>query len=269
MKDEAGNSVLKIFVSFFQLLGKEATDLLDASQSVTIGENKFGKVEVKGNLEKEITCPEDFLKLNEEASQNRTTATTFKNDNSSRSHALCKIRIQNTALKSLEDGEMFLVDLAGSESTADSQFHDKTLVKQTQQINESLMALKECIRNRSLLVLNERDNVRVPYRDSKLTMLLKESFELQSNMFSKTVVIANVAPAVSDMKMTINTLRFVAPLKVVARKKLNKALFEPHFDNPASWTNEMLRDWISFATQRQVDSAEFCPFETGKQILRI
>lgn len=50
----------------------------------------------------------------------------------------------------MEPGELLIIDLAGSENTADSQFHDKALQKQTKEINKSLMSLKECIRNRSL-----------------------------------------------------------------------------------------------------------------------
>jgi len=94
------------------------------------------------------------------------------------------------------------------------QFHDKELVKQTQHINKSLMALKDCIRNRALSVVNDDMSIHIPYRNSKLTLLLKESFELMSNKHSKTVIIANVGPSVSDLAMTKNTLRFVTPIKV-------------------------------------------------------
>ena len=45
---------------------------------------------------------------------------TFKNDASSRSHAVCKIRIKNNKVLSLEDGEFFIIDLAGSENNADT-----------------------------------------------------------------------------------------------------------------------------------------------------
>ena len=78
------------------------------------------------------------------------------------------------------------------------------------------MALKECIRNRALAAINPGNNYHIPYRNSKLTLLLKESFELMSNKLCKTVIIANVAPGVSDLAMTKNTLRFIAPIRVGA-----------------------------------------------------
>jgi len=94
-----------------------------------IGENTFGKVEIKGATEVHVTSPEVFLQANEFAAKNRATKATFKNDTSSRSHAVCKIRVKNTHLLSIDDGELFIIDLAGSENTADMQFHDKETVK--------------------------------------------------------------------------------------------------------------------------------------------
>ena len=94
------------------------------------------------------------------------------------------------------------------------------MVRQTQHINKSLMALKECIRNRALSALNPDKNYHIPYRNSKLTLILKDSFELMSNKHCKTTIIANVAPSVSDLAMTKNTLRFVAPIKIGAKEKV-------------------------------------------------
>ena len=85
-----------------------------------VGENKFGKCEIQGAQEVEISSPEQFLELNELAAKNRVTVSTFKNDTSSRSHAVCKIRVKNTYLESINDGEFFIIDLAGSENTADT-----------------------------------------------------------------------------------------------------------------------------------------------------
>ena len=171
-------------------------------------------------------------------------------------------------MPSLEDGELFIIDLAGSENTADTQFHDKQLIKQAQQINKSLMALKECIRNRSLSVVNENTQYHIPYRNSKLTLLLKESFELYSNKHSKTAIIANVSPSVSDQMMTKNTLRFITPIKVGSCLKIDKKRFEPNDENPATWTNEMLREWLKTKSP-SLDLDKFCPYESGKQALSI
>lgn len=84
-----------------------------------VGENTFGKVDIKGAMEIEIQNPQQFLDLNAVAAKNRTTWATFKNDTSSRSHSVCKIRLINSAMKSMEPGELFIIDLAGSENNAD------------------------------------------------------------------------------------------------------------------------------------------------------
>lgn len=81
------------------------------------------------------------------------------------------------------------------------------------------MALKECMRNRALAALHPEKDYHIPYRNSKLTLMLKDSFEMASNKLSKTVVIANVAPGVSDLAMTKNTLRFITPIKVGSTQK--------------------------------------------------
>ena len=113
-------------------------------------------------------------------------------------------------MKAAEDGFLHLIDLAGSENAGDSQFHDKSRLQETKDINKSLMCLKECIRNRSLASLDPSTHVHIPYRQSKLSLLLKDAFELESYKLSRTVVIANVAPSVLDTAMTLNTLRYTA-----------------------------------------------------------
>ena len=167
--------------------------------------------------------------------QHRKTETTFKNDASSRSHAVCQIRIENMTIKEAEDGVIFVVDLAGSENASDVQFHNKDLVSQTKLINSSLMALKECIRNRALAAVDQDTFYHVPYRLSKLTLLLRDAFALESRRLAKTVVIANVSPSCADISATLNTLKYVAPLKIgqIGVKKL-----DPNPDNPANWSNE-------------------------------
>ena len=229
---------IKVHVSVFELLGNDATDLLNKdtpAKSVDIVEDKFGNVQVQGVQEFEVTSAAELISLVQKGFQHRKTEATFKNHASSRSHAVCKIRIENTAIKEAEDGAIFIVDLAGSENASDVQFHNKELVSQTKLINSSLMALKECIRNRALAAVNQDTFYHVPYRLSKLTLLLRDAFALESRRLAKTVVIANVSPSCADISATLNTLKYVAPLKIgqIGLKKT-----DPNPNNPANWSNE-------------------------------
>ena len=258
----------KIYISVFELLGNKGTDLLDkddSPKSVDILENKFGKVEAKGTKEYEVNSAEELISLVNHGFQHRRTERTFKNDTSSRSHAVCKIRIESLVIREAEDGMIFIVDLAGSENASDAQFHDKELVSQTKLINKSLMALKECVRNRALAATNPDTFYHVPYRLSKLTLLLKDAFELESKRLAKTVVIANLSSSCADVAASLNTLKYVAPIKIGQTRE--KVI--PNPKNPANWSNEKLREWVTKASKGKVDADRLCPHESGMQILRL
>jgi len=92
-----------------------------------IGKDKMGKLQYLGVKYIEITSPEQFIELKNQAAALRKTSKTYKNDTSSRSHSICRILITNLSYPSMEPGELIFIDLAGSESLSDSQFHDKTL----------------------------------------------------------------------------------------------------------------------------------------------
>ena len=133
---------IELFLSIFEILGNDCTDLLSANSKIDILEDKFGDVNIVNTKEVKIESSEQFLNIVNEAMSHRKTAITFKNDTSSRSHAACKIRVKNLKHKSVEDGKIFVIDLAGSENASDTQFHDKSRAKESQAINKSLMALK-------------------------------------------------------------------------------------------------------------------------------
>ena len=155
---------IKLHLSFMELLGNTAKDLLNPASKVDILEDKFGGVNLAGLQEVEVEDPEKFLSLCQEASQQRHTSTTLKNDSSSRSHAVYRVRVENTEFRAAEDGQLLIVDLAGAENAADSQFHDKERIKETQAINSSLMTLKECIKNRAKAAQDPSTYVHIPYR---------------------------------------------------------------------------------------------------------
>ena len=78
--------------------------------------------------------------------------------------------------------------------------------------------------------------------------------------------IANLAPTVADVSMSLNTLRYVTPLKI-GQTNLEKVKINP--DNPANWDNDKLRNFVQEKTKGSIDPELFCPFESGMQILRI
>ncbi len=258
---------LRLFVSFVELLGNDASDLLNADKKkVEIVEDQFGKTVMKNASEVEVKSGREFAEVVSRAMDSRRTETTFKNDTSSRSHAVCCVRVRNTRFLEAEDGKIFVVDLAGSETAADAQFHDRSRLDETRLINASLMALKECIRNRALSATHVDRYYHVPYRQSRLTLLLKDAFEVESHRHCKTVFVACVSPSVADMAMTMNTLRYVAPIKigeVVGEKTA------PNPDNPANWSNAVLKEWVAKRSNGKIDPEALCRWESGMQMLRV
>ena len=108
------------------------------------------------------------------------------------------------------------------------------------------MSLKECIRNRALASQNLAQFIHVPYRTSKLTLILKDSFEMESMRLCKTVVFANVSPSCADVSQTINTLRYAAAIKIPPppKKQLSENQLKIDPNNPATWTNKELKQWV-------------------------
>lgn len=130
----------------------------------------------------------------------RTTHMTEANDTSSRSHAICQVLLrQHGKLK----GKLSLVDLAGSERGSDTKSHNSQRRTESADINTSLLSLKECIR-----ALGQK-SAHVPYRGSKLTLILKDCFSPNS----KTTMITTVSPGASSTDHSLNTLRYADRIK--------------------------------------------------------
>jgi kinesin family protein 2/24 len=165
----------------------------------------------------------------------RKSAPTFKNDSSSRSHAIWRIRITNMDVPETPDGLLFLIDLAGSEFARDYQTHTEAQKKDSKDINMSLSTLKECIRGRAL------QDKHIPYRHSALTKVLKHVFDPKGFRGCKTAVLACVNPSASDIQPSKNTLRFAELLKVPVPKP-KPVTFHP--DVPATWNNKQVKEWI-------------------------
>lgn len=194
-----------VSLSFIEIAGDNVCDLLNGFMPTQLRTAADGTVHAFPVTEPTVSSAEELMALIQHGLNIRTTAATGVHDASSRSHAILRIYVQRYDLRSdgqedLVEGVLTLVDLAGSEHRIDSMYHGKERRKETSQINASLMALKECIRARSIGASTGQH----VYRKSKLTLALKNSFALPS---ARTIVIATVSPASKDTEHSLNTLR--------------------------------------------------------------
>ena len=159
------------------------------------------RVKIMGLVEKQINNVEELMEIIDYGLSVRTTGSTAANLDSSRSHAIMQIGIKDVTGRMF--GKLSFIDLAGSERGADTQEKDKQTRIDGAEINKSLLALKECIRAR------DQGKNHTPFRGSKLTQVLKDSF--MGNC--KTIMIANVSPCASCCEHTLNTLRYADRVK--------------------------------------------------------
>ena len=134
-------------------------------------------------------------------SKERSTGATGVNADSSRSHAIIQIQIKDSAKRTF--GRISFIDLAGSERAADARDSDRQTKMEGAEINQSLLALKECIR------ALDQEHTHTPFRQSKLTQVLKDSFIGNA----KTCMIANISPSHIATEHTLNTLRYADRVK--------------------------------------------------------
>jgi kinesin family protein 2/24 len=211
-------------------------------------EDAFGESQLVGAVEEKPITAEELISHIERSMSFRKSVPTSKNDSSSRSHAVCRIRIVNKDVVDAPDGLVFLVDLAGSEVDRDIKEHNKDRMKETRDINVSLSTLKDCIRGRAMwnmtdgVATNKRAmNVHVPFRSSVLTKVLKHVFDLKGDRYCKTAVLACVKPNAADAGPSKNTLRYAELLRVTV-PKTKPAPY--NINIPSTWSHQSLKEWI-------------------------
>jgi kinesin family protein 2/24 len=200
-------SHLAVGCSLFEIYGGRLFDLLNDRKQVKCLENHKGRVCFPGLSEHPISSAEELMSMIEAGSSNRSTGSTSANRDSSRSHAVLQLHIRkNVNGKHIEHGRLSFIDLAGSERGADTNEACRTTRLEGADINTSLLALKEVIR-----ALATGDSMtHIPFRGSKLTQVLKESFVGKN---ARTVMVACVAPNMTNCDHTLNTLRYADRVK--------------------------------------------------------
>ncbi|GMR33816.1 hypothetical protein PMAYCL1PPCAC_04011 [Pristionchus mayeri] len=208
----------KVEVSYMEIYNERVRDLLDPKnkRNLKVREHKILGPTVDGLSELAVSSFEQIEKLIEEGNRSRTVAATNMNAESSRSHAVFMIKLTQI-LRNIEknfSGEkvakISLVDLAGSERAQKSGAVGKRL-EEGGSINKSLTTLGMVISALAEKSNNAKKEKFVPYRDSVLTWLLKDS--LGGN--SKTVMIATISPASDNYEETLSTLRFADRAKKI------------------------------------------------------
>ncbi|KKY34416.1 putative kinesin-ii 85 kda subunit [Diaporthe ampelina] len=223
-QNETPNISYNVRVSYFEVYNEHVRDLLvpvvpnQAPYYLKIRESPTEGPYVKDLTEVPVRSIDEILRYMKTGDNSRTTASTKMNDTSSRSHAVFTIMLKQihhdveTDETTERSSRIRLVDLAGSERAKATEATGQRL-REGSNINKSLTTLGRVIAaladpksQRSGKGSRGKDTV-VPYRDSILTWLLKDS--LGGN--SKTAMIACIAP--SDYEETLSTLRYADQAK--------------------------------------------------------
>eukprot|EP00123_Amoebidium_parasiticum_P013573 comp22034_c0_seq1/m.31986 comp22034_c0_seq1/g.31986 ORF comp22034_c0_seq1/g.31986 comp22034_c0_seq1/m.31986 type:complete len:803 (-) comp22034_c0_seq1:619-3027(-) len=228
MEANKHDKIYDVEVSYLEVYNETIRDLLEPSADLPLREDAEKGMVVVGLSVHKPKSAEELFSMLAYGNEHRTQHPTDANACSSRSHAVFTVYVlqrDRTASINTEirRGKLLLIDLAGSErATATSNRGAR--MREGANINKSLLALGNCI---NALVTNSNSGsakCHVPYRDSKLTRLLKDS--LGGN--SRTVMIANVSPSAMWYEDTHNTLKYANRAKSIKVKAVANVLAVRH-----------------------------------------
>jgi len=231
-KEKAPENSYIAEVNYLEIYNEKVRDLLVTSSkkgetphALKVRENPKTGPFVEGLTSHKVTNYEQILALMDEGNDNRTTAATNMNDTSSRSHAVfTMVFTQASVIQGLpceRTSKINLVDLAGSERTSSTGATGLRL-KEGGNINKSLTTLGLVISalaersKKKKAASGKKGGSHVPYRDSALTWLLRES--LGGN--SKTIMLAAISPADINYGETLSTLHYANRAKNIMNKAI-------------------------------------------------
>eukprot|EP00768_Dysnectes_brevis_P007932 gnl/Dysnectes_brevis/6925_a11157_224.p1 GENE.gnl/Dysnectes_brevis/6925_a11157_224~~gnl/Dysnectes_brevis/6925_a11157_224.p1 ORF type:complete len:1027 (-),score=323.56 gnl/Dysnectes_brevis/6925_a11157_224:101-3181(-) len=209
-----------VAVTYLEIYNENIRDLLSKTpaKNLPLREDPERGPTIRGLREEFPTCIEDVQRLLERGARSRTQFATAANEQSSRSHAIFQIRVEtrpkvSSTSDSVLVGKLSLIDLAGSERAARTK-NKGIRLREGANINRSLLALGNCI---NALCRAKGKRVYVPYRNSKLTRLLKDS--LGGNCM--TVMLSAISQSSYSFEDTLNTLNYANRAKNI-RTQLKK-----------------------------------------------
>ena len=209
--------IIDVSLSYLEIYNETIRDLLTPEtdfKKLIIREDSNQKISVSNLSTHRPNSVDEVMELILRGNMNRTSSPTEANATSSRSHAVLQINVvQKNRTGDITEDHTFatlsIIDLAGSERAAATKNRGARL-NEGANINKSLLALGNCIN----ALCDPRRRNHVPYRDSKLTRLLK--FSLGGNC--KTVMIVCVSPSSQHYDETLNTLKYADRAKEIKTK---------------------------------------------------
>ncbi|KAL0376442.1 UNVERIFIED_CONTAM: Kinesin-like protein KIN-13A [Sesamum calycinum] len=218
------NQRFKLWLSYFEIYGGKLFDLLSDRKKLCMREDGRQQVCIVGLQEFEVSDVHIVKEYIERGNAARSTGSTGANEESSRSHAILQLAVKrhpevkeskrnnninegNESRSGKVVGKISFIDLAGSERGADTTDNDRQTRIEGAEINKSLLALKECIR------ALDNDQIHIPFRGSKLTEVLRDSFVGNS----RTVMISCISPNAGSCEHTLNTLRYADRVKSLSK----------------------------------------------------
>ncbi|KAG8464674.1 hypothetical protein KFE25_010042 [Diacronema lutheri] len=218
----AEDASVKISMQYIEIYNERIRDLLNPpdegaggkhERALDVRESPSAGTFVAGATEKVVSSAAELLDVLHRGNLYRTTEPTGCNEWSSRSHAV--LQIVSRSQDRFDDGapvrrgKLSMIDLAGSERATRTENTGARLNEATN-INRSLLSLANCINALADRTRSSKAQ-HVPYRDSKLTRLLKDS--LGGNCL--TVMITCVSPAPSEFEETLNSLKYANRAKEI------------------------------------------------------
>jgi kinesin family protein 6/9 len=231
IKDDAQSSY-SCYISYLEIYNQSGYDLLMQNNNsnaafeevpkVSMLEDEYGNFHFKNLSLQTVTSEEDALNLLFLGDTNRAIAATEMNQNSTRSHCIFTILMEkrmagaDTVIRS----KLNIVDLAGSERVSRTSSVGQTL-KEAKYINSSLFFLEMVIV--ALHEKDSRDNVHIPYRNSMMTSVLRDS--LGGNC--KTTMIATISPEAQYTDESVSTCHFAQRVALVKNSASVNEVVDP------------------------------------------
>ncbi|KAK0106426.1 hypothetical protein ONS96_004056 [Cadophora gregata f. sp. sojae] len=217
-KDSGDETTVTVTLSYYEIYNDKVYDLFEAPDKRSLAglpiREKDGKTFVVGLSEHACDDLKDFERLYIEANNNRSTAGTSLNAQSSRSHAILMVKVTQTNGDETLISTASAIDLAGSEDNRRTDNNKERLVESAS-INKSLFVLSSCIDAIG------RGDKRIPFRESKMTRILSLG---QNNGI--TIMILNLAPLRSYHLDTLSSLNVSSRAKRIEVREIeNEVVF--------------------------------------------